>query len=104
MWQDDTGKFITLDHTINLGEAGNGISLSDYYGTPLAPTETKPDVSNVVAGDIDENKKINVVDLSLMREALNSENISDITKYDFNSDGKYDNADVVSLIRFILKV
>lgn len=104
LWQDDKGKFISLDHNIKLGEAGNGISLSDYYGTPLAPTETKPDVSNVIAGDIDENKKINVIDLALMKEALNSENISDIKKYDFNSDGKFDNADIVAIIRFILKV
>ena len=30
LWQDDNGKFISLDHTIALG--ANGISLSDYYG------------------------------------------------------------------------
>ena len=27
LWQDNDGKFISLDHTIPLGRAGNGISL-----------------------------------------------------------------------------
>ena len=39
LWQTDGGKFISLDHKIPLGTAGNGISLSDYYnGTVTPPT------------------------------------------------------------------
>lgn len=40
LWQNDEGKFISLDHTIPLGQSGNGISLSDYYsgGTSTQPS------------------------------------------------------------------
>lgn len=38
LWQTDGGKFISLDHTIPLGTAGNGISLSDYYSGNTNPT------------------------------------------------------------------
>ena len=37
LWQDDNGKFISLDHTIALGS--NGISLSDYYGGNTTTTQ-----------------------------------------------------------------
>lgn len=45
LWQDASGNFISLDHKIPLGRAGNGISLSDYYGnsgsqTPSTTTQT----------------------------------------------------------------
>ena len=38
LWQTDGGKFIGLDHSIPLGQAGNGISLSDYYSGNTNPT------------------------------------------------------------------
>ena len=38
LWQTDGGKFISLDHQIPLGRAGNGISLSDYYSGNTDPT------------------------------------------------------------------
>ena len=43
LWQTDGGKFIGLDHSIPLGQAGNGISLSDYLSgntNPPKPTTT----------------------------------------------------------------
>lgn len=50
LWQTDSGKFISLDHQIPLGTAGNGISLSDYYSgntnpTPKTTTTTAPKVT-----------------------------------------------------------
>ncbi len=46
LWQTEDGKFISLDHKIPLGKAGNGISLSDYYNTaspePGTTTTTTP--------------------------------------------------------------
>ena len=41
LWQTEDGKFISLDHKIPLGQAGNGISLSDYYSGNTQPS-TKP--------------------------------------------------------------
>ena len=36
LWQDDNGKFISLDHTIPLGK--NGITVSEYYSGSVTPT------------------------------------------------------------------
>ncbi|MBP5432742.1 cellulase family glycosylhydrolase [Ruminococcus sp.] len=41
LWQTNDGKFISLDHQIPLGTAGNGITLSDYYSGSSTPT-TRP--------------------------------------------------------------
>ena len=44
LWQTADGKFISLDHQIPLGTAGNGITLSEYYSggntTPRTTTST----------------------------------------------------------------
>ena len=40
LWQTTDGKFVSLDHTIPLGRAGNGISLSEYYGGASTPRPT----------------------------------------------------------------
>ncbi len=32
LWQDENGKFISLDHQRPMGQSGNGISVSEYYG------------------------------------------------------------------------
>ena len=66
LWQDDNGKFISLDHTIALG--ANGISLSDYYGSGNSSTTT-PD-SKIIAGDVNSDKLVNGVDLTLMRQNI----------------------------------
>ena len=42
LWQTDGGKFIGLDHSIPLGAAGNGISLSDYYSGNTGSKTTTP--------------------------------------------------------------
>lgn len=47
LWQTEDGKFISLDHKIPMGRAGNGISLSDYYSGNTTPT--KPAVTTTTA-------------------------------------------------------
>ena len=42
LWQTEDGKFISLDHTIPMGRAGNGISLSDYYSGNTGSKTTTP--------------------------------------------------------------
>jgi len=37
LWQDDQGRYISLDHQVPLGS--NGISLSDYYGNASVPSD-----------------------------------------------------------------
>ena len=81
LWQDENGKFISLDHEIKLGQAGNGISLSDYYSggniEPRTAATTNPYVdypttvnfsttesgsSDIVYGDANLDNKVTVAD------------------------------------------
>ncbi|MCQ2464064.1 MAG: cellulase family glycosylhydrolase [Oscillospiraceae bacterium] len=40
LWQDESGKFISLDHQRPLGQGGNGISVAEYYGGTISRPET----------------------------------------------------------------
>ncbi|MDD6059382.1 MAG: cellulase family glycosylhydrolase [Ruminococcus sp.] len=40
LWQNEDGKYISLDHKIPLGKSGNGISLSDHYNGSSNPNTT----------------------------------------------------------------
>lgn len=89
LWQTEDGKFISLDHTIPVGQ--NGITLTEYYGgtpavpTPTetvagteatvpatgpAPTETVPAPADIAYGDVDGNGKINLADVVLINRYL----------------------------------
>ncbi|WP_074831707.1 glycoside hydrolase family 5 protein [Ruminococcus albus] len=56
LWQDEKGKFISLDHKIKLGQSGNGISLSDYYSTSHSDPDPDPKPQN---NDYPKNIKVN---------------------------------------------
>ena len=106
LWQDENGKFISLDHKIKLGQAGNGISLSDYYGGSSAPT-TKPVTTAATApatdsttttsavqdpkvklGDANEDGVITIADATSILQAIGNPD-----KYKLSPQGE-DNADV----------
>lgn len=91
LWQDKAGKYISLDHKIPLGKAGNGISLSDYYNGTITPptpsvttaavtttpsvttTETSSDTTQLKAklyGDANENGKIEIADVVLIMQSI----------------------------------
>lgn len=40
LWQNEDGKFISLDHTIPLGQSGNGITITEYYSGEKPPAKT----------------------------------------------------------------
>lgn len=40
LWQNEDGKYISLDHKIPLGKSGNGISLTDHYNGSSDPNTT----------------------------------------------------------------
>jgi endoglucanase len=96
LWQDKNGKFISLDHTVKLGD--NGISLSDYYGGGSSKDTTS---GNVAKGDMNLDGKLNVVDLSMMKASLLKGETPD--NGDYNGDGTFSVSDVVSLARYIIK-
>jgi aryl-phospho-beta-D-glucosidase BglC (GH1 family) len=56
LWQDEKGKFISLDHKIKLGKSGNGISLSDYYSTSHTTPDPDPQPQK---NDYPKNIKVN---------------------------------------------
>ncbi len=110
LWQDENGKFISLDHKIKLGQSGNGISLSDYYsGTSQPSSESKTEPSEIstagitaettgketvsgseeyIAGDANVDGIISVSDATLILQFLGNSD-----KYTLTKQGKI-NADV----------
>ena len=78
LWQDNDGKFISLDHTIPLGRAGNGISLSDYYSggqsqeTTASTTSTTATSSDILYGDANCDDKVDISDAVMVLQALSN--------------------------------
>lgn len=93
LWQDENGKYISLDHRIPLGQSGNGISLSDYYSgssittgqttttvTTSATTDAEGDAS---CGDANEDGEVNLADAVLIMQSL-----ANPAKYSLTDQGK----------------
>ena len=76
LWQNQSGKFISLDHKIALGEAGNGISLGEYYSGGSTEPSTKPTETT-------------------------SSTVSEVLKGDANCDGSVDIADAVATASYV---
>lgn len=68
LWQNQSGKFISLDHKIALGEAGNGISLSEYYSGGNTEPSTEPTgtasstASGILKGDANCDGSVDIAD------------------------------------------
>ena len=108
LWQTAGGKFISLDHTIPLGQ--NGITLTEYYsGTPQPPTSsttttqtttststtsttstttTNPIDIGIVRGDANCDDEVNMADAVFIMQC-----ISNPDKYKLEGNGEA-NADV----------
>ncbi len=153
LWQDENGKFISLDHQRPMGQSGNGISVSEYYGgtvqhpvtTPkvtekpaetvtdqttdkpavtttekvtvtdkpaVSATTTKPSTkpeepSELIYGDLDENGKVDVTDLSYLSLILIGDRKA--TEYqtkagDVDASGSLNLADLAKLRQYLSKV
>ena len=76
LWQDENGKFISLDHKIKLGQGGNGISLSDYYSeNPISPNSTQPGTDakdEIVYGDSNCDGTVDMSDAVLIMQSLSN--------------------------------
>ena len=100
LWQDDSGKFISLDHTIPLGKGGNGISLSDYYSGTTTPTAPAAGIS----GDANDDKAVDIFDSIAVRKYLaDSTYTINTDNADMTGDGKVNSADLVKLHVFLLQ-
>ena len=104
LWQDENGKYIGLDHKVNLG--ANGTHVMGDVNVPDNPTPEPnpvPDV-NVLLGDIDNNGKINVKDLLTLRQYVAGEDIEINEKAaDVNGDGTINMLDYVQLKLYLSK-
>lgn len=92
LWQDDEGKFISLDHKTPLG--ANGISLSDHYSGSSGTSPKK--------GDCNLDGKVNVVDIMHMKSHLISGLEINLENADMSDDGKVTTEDIKLLSNFIL--
>lgn len=102
LWQNDDGKFISLDHKIKLGKAGNGISLGDYYPEGTEPT-TNPSTEELL-GDVNSDKKINIFDSASLKHYIISNTAKiDKANSDMNNDGSINIADLIKINKFLLK-
>ena len=91
LWHDENGRYISLDHKYPMGK--DGISLSEYYSgsqsgssttktttvttTPTTTTSTTTTTTtttpaNVVYGDANEDKEVNMADAVLVMQYLSN--------------------------------
>lgn len=127
LWQDENGKFISLDHTIPVGK--NGITLSEYYGgaspQPPKPTEA-PEVTTTEApatlpaatepqettaavkyGDVNEDGGVDLVDVVLLNKHLMiGEKVSAQGQLngDVDRNNTLDEVDSLNILKFIVKL
>ncbi len=98
LWQDDAGKFISLDHEVAVG--ANGISLGEYY------SDSKTEAP-IIYGDANGDGVVNSIDATIVtRAALNvltlSEEVS--LRCDVNGDGSINSIDATIIVRYALGV
>jgi hypothetical protein len=96
LWQNEDGKFISLDHKIPLGKSGNGISLSEHYsgnGGITPPTTTAPQTTTTTPATT--TAPATTTEPKTTAPTTNGSSVADGKKGDANCDGTADIADVV---------
>lgn len=82
----DSGKYIGLDHEVDLGKNG-----------------TRVNFKRMQTGDINGDKKIDMLDYQMMKNYLSKGDVTiDINSGDLNKDGKINIFDLVMLRNIIL--
>lgn len=110
LWQDDKGRFISLDHRIPLGRAGNGISLSQYYGgadipdtpkttTTTASATTTTTTASATTTTVTETTETTTTTVTTSTTTTSSDIIGDVIWGDANCDGGVDLADAVLIMQ-----
>ena len=121
LWQDEDGKFISLDHKIPVGK--NGISLSDYYGSSSGtPTPTEPasagteppateqpasGTASAICGDVDESGDVQMVDMiALNKYLMIGAPLSEQGKRnaDVNANGEIEPDDGLNILRYVIEL
>lgn len=126
LWQDENGKYISLDHKIPLGQSGNGISLSDYYsGSSITTGQTTTTVTTTATtassgstdaegdascGDANEDGEVNLADAVLIMQHIANPSKYNITRQGAknadcsgNGDG-VTTSDAFAIQKYVLKL
>ena len=88
LWQDSNGKFVSLDHTIPLGQNGTGITVAEYYANgnvlyddsgsdpTTQPSTAAPDTTistatnnDITYGDANGDGDVTVADATLIMQS-----------------------------------
>jgi len=111
LWQNEDGKFISLDHEVPVG--ANGISLGEYYGTSsgttvpgqVTTTTTTTTAPAMIPGDLNKDKRVNLFDALEFKKYIIGHATLSIAAYpecDVNSDGAISVADLVALNKYLI--
>lgn len=102
LWQDENGKFISLDHQRPLGAAGNGISVSEYYGGASTPPATTTPTTTTTASQSTTTSKP-VVTTTVSKTTTTTPAKDDKIIYgDLDGNEKADLSDLTSLSLYLL--
>lgn len=97
LWQTDGGKFISLDHKIPLGTAGNGISLSDYYNGTVTPPTPKTTTASTTKTTSSTTSTTNTTTTTVKTdEPATPTKIGDV-----NLDNNVSVADAVTILQYL---
>ena len=96
LWQDEAGRFISLDHTIPIGK--NGITLTEYYTGEKPPVTTTTTTSKTTE-DTTTTTTTTVTSTTTSVEPTTGED--DVTRGDANCDTQVNMADAVLIMQTI---
>ena len=97
LWQTDSGKFIGLDHKVDLGKNGTHVQA----GIISTPDPVEP--VEVLKGDVNGDEKINIKDyIRLQKYVVNSDTEINENNSDMNGDEKINITDALLLKKKIL--
>ncbi len=93
LWQNEDGKYISLDHKIPLGKSGNGISLSDHYNgsSDIGTTTTTKTTSTTITSATSTT--------SVVTTSNGTSDDSDVEYGDSNVDGNVNLADAILIMQ-----
>ena len=95
LWQDEAGRFISLDHTIPIGK--NGITLTEYYTGEKPPVTTTTTTSKTTVDTTTTTTTVTSTTTSV--EPTTGED--DVTRGDANCDTQVNMADAVLIMQTI---
>lgn len=98
LWQNESGKFISLDHQIPLGK--NGITVSEYYNSEIP-------VIKAVSGDVTGDGIVDVRDMTAMVQYIlniKSLSASNLKNADMDENGSVNVSDAICLKKYLLNI